>query len=132
MYPLSVSDFIFIGTAAVVPTTWLKDLSGIAYVSYVGVFSTFVLVAVIIYSGFDQSNEHNFWDIGTTQTANGDALQILYATGVFAVGFSGHPVFTSVYTSMKDKKRFPEMLNYTYAITIFFYAGMSAIGYVVS
>eukprot|EP01138_Halocafeteria_seosinensis_P013362 gb/GECG01013648.1/.p1 GENE.gb/GECG01013648.1/~~gb/GECG01013648.1/.p1 ORF type:complete len:506 (+),score=36.47 gb/GECG01013648.1/:1-1518(+) len=131
MYPLTVSDFLLIGTAAIIPTTWLKDLSAIAYLSYIGVFATIVLVVVVLYSGLDKANKHTFWTpAGGTQAVNADILSILYGTGVFAVGFSGHPVFTSVYTSMKEKRRFPEMLNYTYVVTIVFYAGMSVVGYV--
>eukprot|EP01138_Halocafeteria_seosinensis_P000105 gb/GECG01000107.1/.p1 GENE.gb/GECG01000107.1/~~gb/GECG01000107.1/.p1 ORF type:complete len:319 (+),score=15.51 gb/GECG01000107.1/:1-957(+) len=95
LYPsVSSTYWALVGTAAILPTTFLKDLSKIAYLSYVGVLSAIVLSGVIMYVGFaDNGSSGSFNDV-----QSGEAIcpsHIFWSTGVFAVGFSGHPVSSS-------------------------------------
>lgn len=44
------------------------------------------------------------------------ASQLPVTFGLLAFVFAGHAVFPGIYTSMREKERFPEMLDLTYLI----------------
>ena len=45
------------------------------------------------------------------------------------MGFAGHSVFPSIYSSMKDQSAYPRMLNGTYTIVFIAYSSMALAGY---
>lgn len=97
---MSSTHWALVGMAAIIPTTFLKDLSKIAYLSYVGVLSAVVLAAVILYVGFVPDSDASFEDYHT-----GDFIRpkyLFWSTGIFAVGFSGHPVSPNNLTSQSS------------------------------
>lgn len=44
-------------------------------------------------------------------------------------GFAGHAVFPTLYRDMNDPKRYDQMVDITYALTILVYVAMAAAGY---
>lgn len=95
--------FVLIAAFIVLPTTWMRNMSVLAYVSFGGVLSSLILVVCIIWSGVDDGVGFN--ERGTLLDWNG----IPTALSLFVFCYSGHAVFPTIYTSMRDKSQFSKV-----------------------
>ncbi|EEF39930.1 amino acid transporter, putative [Ricinus communis] len=115
--------FILLTALVILPTTWLRSLGMLAYVSAGGVFATFVLLACVIWDGAaDGVGFHEgdvLWNWGGLPTA----------ISLFTFCYCGHAVFPILCNSMKDKSQFSKVLLVCFIISTITYALMAVLGY---
>ncbi|TKW36722.1 hypothetical protein SEVIR_1G001000v4 [Setaria viridis] len=98
--------FAILTTIIVMPTTWLRDLSCLSYLS-----------GAVDNVGFE--NE------GTVLNLPG----IPIAIGLYGYCYSGHGVFPNIYSSLKNRNQFPSILFTCIALSTILYAGAAVMGY---
>ncbi|KAJ8771871.1 hypothetical protein K2173_027048 [Erythroxylum novogranatense] len=115
--------FTIISGLVILPTMWLKDFNMLSYVSATGVLSSVIIIFSILWvgavDGIGFSNKGKLFDIGGVPTT----------LGLYAFCFGAHPIFPNLYSSMKDKNRFSQVLILCFALTALSYISMAAIGY---
>ncbi|KAG2171796.1 hypothetical protein INT43_008176 [Umbelopsis isabellina] len=111
------------------PTTYLA-IRHLSYTSFVGILSSFTLVAVVCYDGATKT-EHpgSLSDPMPTSLFPVHWMTLPLAFGQMAAGFAGHATFPSVYRDMAHPEDFNQVVNYTYLATSLIYAFMAASGY---
>ncbi|MQM00773.1 hypothetical protein Taro_033514 [Colocasia esculenta] len=115
--------FTLISALVILPTTWLRSLGALAYVSVGGALASVVVVACVFWAGaFDQVGFHE-----KGQLVNFSGLPT--ALGLYAFCYCGHAIFPTLCTSMKDKKQFPKVLIVCFFLCTLNYGFMAVIGY---
>ncbi|XP_019194528.1 PREDICTED: vacuolar amino acid transporter 1-like isoform X1 [Ipomoea nil] len=115
--------FALMATLAVLPTTWLRDLTVLSYISAGGVVASVLVVACLYWAGFVD-------DVGFESkrtTLNLSTLPV--AVGLYGYCYSGHAVFPNIYTSMENRNQFPAVLLASFGIVTLLYAGTAVMGY---
>ncbi|PQM36724.1 vacuolar amino acid transporter 1 [Prunus yedoensis var. nudiflora] len=93
--------FIIIAALIVLPTVWLDNLSLLSYVSASGVFASAIILGSIFWTGaFDGIGFHQEGSVPLNW--NG----IPTSVSLYAFCYCAHPVFPTLYTSMKNKRQF--------------------------
>ncbi|KAJ4768390.1 Transmembrane amino acid transporter family protein [Rhynchospora pubera] len=95
--------FILLAGFIILPTTWLRDLAVLAYVSAIGLVASVVLTGSLVWAFIA--------DAGIQQT-KGDMLNLQglpTALGLYFVCFAGHAVFPTIYSSMRNKNQFSKV-----------------------
>ncbi|MQM15419.1 hypothetical protein Taro_048358 [Colocasia esculenta] len=117
--------FLVASALIILPTTWLRNLGSLAYVSVGGVLASVILVGCVFWVGaFDHVGFHergqliNFIGLPTT-------------LGVYAFCYCGHAVFPSLCTSMKDRTQFSKVLLVCFALCTLIYGSMAIFGYLI-
>ncbi|KAF6171856.1 hypothetical protein GIB67_007377 [Kingdonia uniflora] len=114
--------FIVIVALIILPTMWV-DLSLLSYVSAGGVLASVVIIGSILWTGvFD---EIGFHEKGRLVNIGG----IPTAVSLYAFCYCAHPVFPTLYTSMKDKSQFSKVLLLCFVLCTISYASMAVLGY---
>jgi hypothetical protein len=126
---ISTVTFKIVAFFILTPTTYLA-IRHLSYTSFVGILSSFTLVAVICYDGSSKA-EHpgSLIDPMPTSLFPMHWMTLPLAFGQIAAGFAGHATFPSVYRDMAEPEDFPSVVNYTYLATSLIYAFMAAAGY---
>ncbi|TVU34437.1 hypothetical protein EJB05_16269 [Eragrostis curvula] len=117
--------FTLAAAAVVLPTTWLRDLSVLAYVSAVGLVASAALTASLLWAGVD---EHGFHRNG------GNVLNLAglpTSLSLYFVCFAGHGIFPTVYSSMKKKRDFTKVLLVSSVLCSLNYALTAVLGYMI-
>ncbi|PIA60399.1 hypothetical protein AQUCO_00300119v1 [Aquilegia coerulea] len=108
--------FSIIGALTVLPTVWLRNLTG-------GVISSLVVVLCLLWIGVvDQVGFH----------PSGTALELSnlpIAIGLYAVCYTGHSVFPNIYTSMEKPSQFPTVLIVCFTTCWLLYTGVAVCGF---
>ncbi|XP_047057217.1 amino acid transporter AVT1I-like [Lolium rigidum] len=117
--------FVLVAAAVILPTTWLKDLSVLAYVSAVGLVASAALTASLAWAAI--AAEHGFHATKASTVLNMRGLPT--SLSLYFVCFSGHGVFPTVYSSMKKKKDFPKVLLISSVLCSLNYALTAILGY---
>ncbi|EAY94399.1 hypothetical protein OsI_16167 [Oryza sativa Indica Group] len=103
--------FVVLVALVVAPTTWLRSLGVLAYVSATGVFASVVIVLSVLWAA--AVDGVGFSGRGTTTPLRIAGLPT--ALGLYIFCYGGHPMFPTLYTSMKRKSQFPKVYPYTHA-----------------
>ncbi|XP_043703734.1 amino acid transporter AVT1I-like [Telopea speciosissima] len=115
--------FVLLSALVILPTTWLKNLGLLAYVSAGGVLASIVVVCSVAWAG---AIDHvGFHERGTLVRWNG----VPTAISLFAFSYSGHAVLPTLCTSMKDKSQFPRVLVMCFMLCTVNYGTMAVLGY---
>ncbi|MED6180268.1 hypothetical protein PIB30_008767 [Stylosanthes scabra] len=117
------AGFIMLTVLAILPTTWLRSLGVLAYISVGGVVASVVLIVCVVWVGEVDG-------IGFHQ--KGDIIHwkgLLSSVSLFAFCYCGHPVFPTLRNSMKDKTQFYKVLMVCFIISTITYGSMAIIGY---
>ncbi|MCD9644364.1 hypothetical protein HAX54_032562 [Datura stramonium] len=115
--------FVLLVAIIVLPTTWLKSLGLLSYVSAGGVLASIVFVCAIFWVGaidgvgFDEKGEIWRW--------NG----LISAISMFTFCYCGHAVFPTICNSMKDRTQFPKVLFVCFILSTITYGSMTIMGY---
>ncbi|GFQ05020.1 vacuolar amino acid transporter 1 [Phtheirospermum japonicum] len=116
-------SFIFIVSLVVLPTVWLHDLSSLSYISASGTIASFILIGSILWAGaFDGIGFHEKGKLF-------DYKGIPTAISLYTFCYCAHPVFPTLYTSMKNQKKFSKVLIVCFVICTMSYASMALLGY---
>ncbi|KAF9594106.1 hypothetical protein IFM89_027424 [Coptis chinensis] len=90
--------FVVIVSLIILPTVWLKDLSMLSYVSATGVLASLVIIGSVLWTG--AADGVGFNEKGRALNLNG----IPTAFSLYTFCYCAHPVFPTLYTSMKRQK----------------------------
>ncbi|KAI4346602.1 hypothetical protein L6164_007484 [Bauhinia variegata] len=116
--------FVILIGLVIVPSVWLDDLSLLSFVSASGVFASGIILCSIFWAaeidkgiGFHkQGNLLNWSGIPT-------------AVSLYAFCYCAHPVFPTLYTSMRNKHQFSNVLLVCFVVSTIGYASMAIFGY---
>ncbi|KAJ0987280.1 hypothetical protein J5N97_005636 [Dioscorea zingiberensis] len=114
--------FVMLTGLIILPTTWLRNLRVLAYVSVGGVMASMVLLCSLLWTGMADSGFHQS---GTMFNLSG----IPTTLGLFFVCFTGHAVFPTIHTSMRDGTQFSKVLLISFALCTLIYGPMAVFGY---
>ncbi|KAG2245082.1 hypothetical protein Bca52824_093066 [Brassica carinata] len=116
--------FIVLVALIILPTVWLDDMRILSYVSASGVFASGLILASIFWVGaFDGVGFKN---------QDSKMLQINGVTtsvSLYMFCYCAHPVFPTLYTSMKNKHQFSNVMVICFTICTFIYASVAILGY---
>ncbi|THU65779.1 hypothetical protein C4D60_Mb05t07240 [Musa balbisiana] len=115
--------FAILTTIIVLPTTWLRDLSVLSYLSVGGVIASVLVVLSLFWVG--QFDHVGFQNKGTPLNLSG----IPIAIGIYGFCYSGHAVFPNIYSSLKKPNQFPSVLFISFVICTVMYAAVAVMGY---
>jgi vesicular inhibitory amino acid transporter len=117
--------FIALAAAVVLPTTWLKNLGVLAYVSAVGLVASAVLTASLVWAGVAETgfrrNSTSVLSLGGLPTS----------LGLYFVCFTGHAVFPTIYSSMKNNRHFSKVLLISSVLCSVNYGLTAVLGYMI-
>ncbi|PIN24025.1 Amino acid transporter [Handroanthus impetiginosus] len=115
--------FILIAALVILPTTWLRSLNFLAYLSVGGILSSLILLSSVFWIGtFEGVGFHEKGDVWRY-----DGLAI--AISLYTFCYCGHAVFPTLRTSMKDKRQFPKVLLVCFVLSTINYGLMAILGY---
>ncbi|MCO5577802.1 hypothetical protein L7F22_031635 [Adiantum nelumboides] len=118
----SQNILLLLACLCVLPTIWMRDLTGLAFTSLWSVAASVLLVVVALAAAsIDHIGFHH-----SIPLANIHGAPI--AAGLYAFAFSGTTVFPNVYRSMKDPSQFTKALLWSFAITTIFVFGLGVAG----
>ncbi|KAG2404082.1 Amino acid transporter [Vigna angularis] len=102
---------------------WLDNLSLLSYVSASGVFASVLIILSITWTAtFDGVGFHHK---GTLVRWNG----LPTAVSLYAFCYCAHPVFPTLYNSIRNKHHFTNVLTGCFLLTTVGYASMAIVGY---
>uniref|UniRef100_A0ACD5Z0P1 Uncharacterized protein n=1 Tax=Avena sativa TaxID=4498 RepID=A0ACD5Z0P1_AVESA len=117
--------FAILTALIVMPTTWLRDLSCLSFISAGGVVASIVIVGCLFWAGLV---DH----VGINKS-EGTALNlpgIPIAIGLYGYCYSGHGVFPNIYSSLKKRNQFNAVLFTCIALSTVLFAGAAVMGYI--
>ncbi|KAL0343878.1 UNVERIFIED_CONTAM: Amino acid transporter AVT1I [Sesamum angustifolium] len=115
--------FIFIVGLIMLPTVWVDNMSILSYISASGVIASFVLLGSILWAG--TLDGVGFHEKGTLLNWKGMPT----AVSLYAFCYCAHPVFPTLYTSMRNQKKFSKVLLLCFVFSTVTYASMAILGY---
>ncbi|CAK7327982.1 unnamed protein product [Dovyalis caffra] len=116
-------SFVIIVALLILPTVWLDNISILSYISASGVLASAIILISIFWTGaFDGVG---FEEKGTLVNWHG----IPTAVSLYAFCYCAHPVFPTLYISMKNKHQFSNVMILCYILCTFGYASMAILGY---
>ncbi|KAJ4962105.1 hypothetical protein NE237_022015 [Protea cynaroides] len=115
--------FILLAALAILPTTWLRNLGLLAYVSAGGVLASIIVVCSVAWAGV--TDGVGFHQRGRLLNWAG----LPSAISLYAFCYCGHAVFPTLCASMKDRNQFPKVLVICFILCTLNYGSMAIIGY---
>ncbi|KAK9107611.1 hypothetical protein Syun_023622 [Stephania yunnanensis] len=112
-----------LAAALFLPTTWLRSMGLLAYISAGGVLASIILVVCVFWVGavdgvgFHERGQFLKWG-GMPTTVS-----------LYAFCYCGHAVFPTLCTSMKDKRQFSKVLAICFVVCTVNYGSMAILGY---
>jgi len=122
--PLTAQVWTCIAAAVVLPTTFLKSLSKIAWLSVIGIAALLGTAVVILWYGATHASQWNakellFWD----------TEGFLISLGIIMFSYGSAPIVPSVEESMADKSKFGRALALAYIAAVVFKLTFSTFGF---
>lgn len=122
--PLTELEWTCIAGAIVLPTTFLKSLSQIAWLSTISLFALITAAVTVVWYGAGHAHEWHldtilFWD---TEGVIRSLLVIVYS-------YVGYLILPSVEASMSSKAKFSKALGWAYVISMFIKLFFSLFGF---
>ncbi|XP_020203730.1 amino acid transporter AVT1I [Cajanus cajan] len=115
--------FVMLAAVGVLPTTWLKSMGALAYVSFSGVVASIVLIACVVWVG--EVDGVGFHERG--HLVNWEGLPT--SVSLFAFCFCAHAVMPAHCSSMKDKSEFSKVLMVCFVAATITYGFIAIVGY---
>ncbi|CAL9771979.1 unnamed protein product [Musa acuminata subsp. burmannicoides] len=114
--------FVILVALVVLPTTWMRSMGLLAYVSAGGVLVSVIMVCSVLSAA---TVEVGFHERGRLVNLSG----LPTALGLYAFCYCGHAVFPTLCTSMKDSTKFSKVLIVCFVLCTINYGSMAIIGY---
>ncbi|XP_020592227.1 vacuolar amino acid transporter 1-like [Phalaenopsis equestris] len=115
--------FAVLVTLIVLPTTWLRDLSILSYISAGGVIASILVVSCLFWVGL--IDNIGYKNEGSLINFSGISIAI----GLYGYSYSGHAIFPNIYSSLKNKNEFPAVLFTSFVISALLFAGVAIMGF---
>lgn len=116
-------SFVVIVAAIILPTIWLNNMSILSYISASGVLASLIILGSILWVG--EFDGVGFEERGKMVNWKG----MPSAISLYAFCYCAHPVFPTLYTSMKDQRLFKKVLLLCFIFCTFTYSSMAIFGY---
>lgn len=97
------TGFVILVAIIILPTSWLNSLSILSYISASGVLATVIILSSIFWAG--AIDGVGFQEKGKIVNWNG----IPSAISLYAFCYCAHPVFPTLYTSMRNQHQFTKV-----------------------
>ncbi|XLR59389.1 vacuolar amino acid transporter 1 isoform X1 [Arachis ipaensis] len=117
------AGFVLLTALVILPTTWLKSLGVLAYISVGGVVASLILIVCVVCVG--EVDEIGFHQKGELVNWKG----LPSTVSLFAFCYCGHAVFPTLRNSMKDRTQFYKVLMVCFITSTITYGSMAIIGY---
>ncbi|KAA8547983.1 hypothetical protein F0562_004412 [Nyssa sinensis] len=115
--------FIIMVGLVITPTVWLNNMGILPYISASGVLASVIILGSILWAGaFDGIG---FKEKGELLNWNGVPTTV----SLYAFCYCAHPVFPTLYTSMRKKHQFSMVLFVCFLFCTITYASMAVFGY---
>lgn len=116
-------SFIMIVALVILPSVWVDSLSLLSYVSASGVLASAIILVSIFWIG--AADGIGFHHKGQLLNWSG----IPTAASLYSFCYCAHPVFPTVYTSMKKRHHFSKVLFLCFLCSTICYSSMAIFGY---
>ncbi|KAI3784830.1 hypothetical protein L1987_43936 [Smallanthus sonchifolius] len=117
------SGFIVLVALVILPTSWLDNMSILSYISASGVLASIIILGSVIWAG--AVDGIGFQEKGELVNWNG----IPTAISLYAFCYCAHPVFPTLYNSMRNQHQFSKVLPLCFVLCTVTYSMMGVIGY---
>lgn len=117
--------FAILTALIVMPTTWLRDLSCLSFISAGGVIASIVIVSCLFWAGLV---DHVGIDKSEGTALNLPGIPI--AIGLYGYCYSGHGVFPNIYSSLKKSNQFNAVVFTCITLSTILFAGAAIMGYI--
>ncbi|CAI9276975.1 unnamed protein product [Lactuca saligna] len=125
-YGINISgkkSFVVIVAAIILPTIWLNSMSILSYISASGVLASLIILGSILWVG--EFDGVGFEEKGKLVNWKG----MPSAISLYAFCYCAHPVFPTLYTSMRDQRQFKKVLLLCFIFCTITYSSMAILGY---
>ncbi|GMH05120.1 hypothetical protein Nepgr_006960 [Nepenthes gracilis] len=116
-------SFVVIVALVILPSVWFDSISILSYISACGVLASAVVLGSILWGGAAEGI--GFHNKGEFLNWNG----IPTAASLYAFCYCAHPVFPTLYCSMRKKHQFSKVLLLCFLFSTISYASMAICGY---
>lgn len=117
------ATLVLVVALVMMPTVWIDNMTTLSYVSATGVVACVVILGSVLWSGIGEGiGFHNRGEL-----VNWSGLPT--ALSLYAFCYCAHPVFPTLYTSMRDQTQFSSVLLVCFSLCTVSYASMAIIGY---
>ncbi|XP_011017124.1 PREDICTED: vacuolar amino acid transporter 1-like [Populus euphratica] len=117
------TGFVLLTALVILPTTWLRSLGMLAYVSAGGVLASVILVGCVWWVG--AVDGVGFHEDGVLLNWGGLPTTL----SLFTFCYCGHAVFPTLCNSMKDRSQFSKVLLICFVTSTVTYGSMAVLGY---
>lgn len=101
-------SFVLLVALVILPTVFINSMAALSYVSATGVLASVVILGSVLWAGmFDGVGFHHKGDL-----VNWSGLPTAFS--LYAFYYCSHPVFPTLYTSMRNQRRTNISINYLY------------------
>ncbi|RZC61118.1 hypothetical protein C5167_022887 [Papaver somniferum] len=114
--------FVILVALVIFPSMLLTDLSKVSYVSATGILASVLIILSVFWVGAEDTG---FRAKGRFFHLNG----VPTGVSLYTFCYCAHPVFPTLYTSMKDKRQFSKVLLLCFVLCTISYAAMAVLGY---
>ena len=121
---LTAANWTCIAAAVVLPTTFLRSLSQIAWLSVIGIGALVGTAVVILWYGATHTTQWNAHDLLFWDTDG-----FLISLGIIMFSYGSAPIVPSVEESMADKSKFGRALALAYIAAVVFKLSFSTFGF---
>ncbi|XP_039159166.1 amino acid transporter AVT1I isoform X1 [Eucalyptus grandis] len=115
-------SLVLIAAVIILPTVWLDNLSLLSYISASGVLASGIILISILWIANDGVGFHH-----TGALINWSGVPT--AVSLYGFCYCAHPVFPTLYTSMRKKHQFSNVLLLCFILCTVGYASMAVMGY---
>ncbi|KAK6793969.1 hypothetical protein RDI58_007422 [Solanum bulbocastanum] len=116
-------SFVLIVALLILPTVLLKNMSILAYVSASAVLATLMIVGLIFWEAtYDGIGFHK-----SGVVVNWGGIPTSFS--LYAFCYCAHPVFPTLYTSMKNQNQFSKVMLVCFVFSTVTYASIAIMGY---
>ncbi|KAG6396055.1 hypothetical protein SASPL_142193 [Salvia splendens] len=114
---------LLLAAVIIMPTVWIHNLTTLSYVSATGIVATLVIAGSVVWSGA-------FDGVGFNQKGvlfNWSGLPT--SLSLYTLCYCSHPIFPTLYTSMRNRKQFEWVLILCFVINTAVCVSMAILGY---
>ncbi|TKY58861.1 Vacuolar amino acid transporter 1 [Spatholobus suberectus] len=115
--------FVLLAALVILPTTWLRSLGALAYVSFGGVVASLILIGCVAWVG--EVDGVGFHERG--HLINWEGLPT--SMSLFAFCYCAHAVMPTLCNSMDDRSQFYKVLMVCFVVGTIIYGLIAVLGY---
>ncbi|KAI3452300.1 hypothetical protein Pfo_008965 [Paulownia fortunei] len=117
-------SFVILVALVLMPTIWINNMTTLSYVSATGILASIVILGSILWSGISD-DDIGFHQKGVLLSWSG----LPTAFSLYAFCYCAHPVFPTLYSSMRNQRRFSTVLLLCFVFSTVTYVSMAILGY---